>query len=178
MKPYSAPVLTLTLMVIGTLLLAQDTSRPKAPPPTAISPPGNAAAAPPKPAEPTEPTTMPALPTRAQPKPTIQNRAPSVPTTLGSPQSPDKAWCDVFILEDSPKDVLIFDKNGDMVQDARQVYVWFQIATNAPIAKIYRWPGLYRPATVQEENWDVRKLRVVDLQQFQQLAEDGRAGNQ
>ncbi len=168
----------LGLLLLSVLVTAQDTPRPKASPPTAISPPGNAAAAPPKPAEPAASPTMPALPTRAQPKPLIQNRATGVPSTLGTPQSPDKAWCDVFVLEDSPKDVLVFDKNGDMVQDARQVYLWFQIATNAPIAKIYRWPGLYRPATVQEENWDVRKLRVIDLQQFQQLAEDGRAGNQ
>lgn len=164
----------LGLLLLSVLVTAQDTPRPKASPPTAISPPGKAADAPPKLPEPVAAPTMPALPTRAQPKPLIQNRANGVPSTLGQAPS-DKAWCDVFVLEDSPKDVLVFDKNGDMVQDARQVYLWFQIATNAPIAKIYRWPGIYRPATVQEENWDVRKLRVVDLQEFQRLAEDGRA---
>lgn len=163
--------IVLMVFTVGILFGQAPAPAPKAaappPPPTAISPPGEAAQAPPK------ESILPAV-TRPPVIPKVTNRAPAVPSSLGVPQT-DKAWCDVFILEDSPKDVLIFDKTGTMIQDARQVYIWFQIATNAPVAKIYRWPGLYRPATVEEENWDVRKLRVVDLQQFQQLAEDGRA---
>lgn len=162
----------LLMTFAASILFGQEQpAKPKAPPPpAAISPPGEAAQAPPK------ESVLPAAPMAPRPQAILKvtNRATVVPSSLGAPQN-DKTWCDVYILEDSPKDVLIFDKSGEMIQDARQVYIWFQIATNAPVAKIYRWPGLYRPATVQEENWDVRRLRVVDLQHFQQMAEDGRA---
>jgi hypothetical protein len=161
------------LLMLFTVSILTGQEQPKTkpappPPPVAISPPGESAQAPPK------ESVLPAVPAPRPAQPKVATRTATVPSTLGQ-QPSDKTWCDVYILTDSPKDVLIFDKNGDMVQDARQVYIWFQIATNAPVAKIYRWPGLYRPASVQEENWDVRKLRVVDLQEFQRLAEDGRS---
>lgn len=93
-----------------------------------------------------------------------------------SAEKPSEKWCDVYLMEDSPKDVLVFNQDGVLMQDARQVYLWFQIATQQPQAKIYRWPGLYRPANASEENWDVRHVRMVDSAEFMKLAETGNLG--
>lgn len=85
----------------------------------------------------------------------------------------EKAWCDVYLLKDSPRDLLVFDQHGKLIQDARQVYIWFQIATHDPIAKIYRWEGIYRPATAIEENWRIRKLEIVSSPDFMKMVELG-----
>jgi hypothetical protein len=84
-----------------------------------------------------------------------------------------QAWCDIYLLQDSPRDMLIADQSGKFLQDARQVYIWFQIATHDPVAKIYRWNGIYRPAAAVEENWKVRQIKMIDSTEFMRLVEAG-----
>lgn len=85
-------------------------------------------------------------------------------------------WCDIYLLKGRPKDMLVFNQEGQLVQDARHVYLWFQISTQQPVARVYRWPGLYRTPNATEEMWEVRHLEMIDAAEFHKLAETGTIG--
>lgn len=103
-----------------------------------------------------------------------EHPTPAATTPVTAPQ-PSRKWCDLYISATNPRDVLVIDQDGRYLPMVRQITIVMQIGMRAPSAKLYTYPGLYKPATAQAEVVVLRQMRLIDDAEFQKIVDAGAA---